>query len=628
MEVIANDKLKPSWNRSKTKYGLDASSIMENDVISNQELKERKERIHILFQTSTPILENLFSTIKDLPFIIAVSDRDGYIVSLWGEHLPFMSQTKHVRVDLGTNWNEKVKGTNAIGTALTEQKAVHIYGEEHFCDSVKFLTCYSAPLFSSTGELLGVLDVSGDISMHNPYLMQMIVSAAQACQSQLLLKSANQELTFLLHETDVLATHYQQPLVAVDENGLITRINERASRILEHPTKNSVGQHLCNWITQTEMESILNLNKSSTVPLALNSSSKNATKNAWFVTPVQDKRKKRFILTKNPPTKNHHEESKLPPKSFIYDCPKAYKILQFSRSVAKTDATIFLHGESGTGKENIAQEIHTYSKRTGDFIVINCGAIPKELMESELFGYEKGAFTGANKHGKTGKAQAAHNGTLFLDEIGEMPLASQIVLLRLLEEREIVPIGSNRTEKVNIRVVAATNKDLMKEVEQGNFREDLYYRLTEIEINMVPLCKRSDFSKLVTYFLHMFSEELQINNIHLTDAVFQKLASYHWPGNIRELKNVVRKTLYHAWFVQESDTITTQSLPELRYANDAEYPANTKHEKDLVSNAIIEANGNLSEAARHLNISRTTLYRKIRENDDLTKKLREIRNQL
>ncbi|MDI3328908.1 MAG: transporter substrate-binding protein [Alicyclobacillaceae bacterium] len=293
------------------------------------------------------------------------------------------------------------------------------------------------------------------------------------------------------------------------------------------------------------------------------------------------------------------------------------EVIEEAKHAARTEANILILGESGTGKELLAHAIHNGSlRRDGPFVAINCAAIPKNLIESELFGYVEGAFTGAKKGGKIGKFEAAHNGTLFLDEVGELPLEVQAALLRALQQKEIVRVGDHVPVHVNVRIIAATNRDLQTEIAyKGTFRADLYFRLNVFELRMPPLRERlEDIPDLVRFFLDELGEQYSIKK-HVTPAALQKLMRYSWPGNIRELRNVIERA-YHTHPGQEIDDIT---LPgETRVGLPAPSRSRTANrkldlvEKETIYRTLMETEWNISYAAKILGISRTTLYRKIK----------------
>nr|WP_255783334.1 sigma 54-interacting transcriptional regulator [Oceanobacillus alkalisoli] len=290
------------------------------------------------------------------------------------------------------------------------------------------------------------------------------------------------------------------------------------------------------------------------------------------------------------------------------------------RKVANTNVTVLITGESGTGKEVIAQGIHHLSKQVhGPFISVNCAAIPEQLFESELFGYDDGAFTGAKKGGKPGKFELAKHGTIFLDEIAEMPLTLQIKLLRVLQEREFERIGATNKQRLQARVIAATNQDIKKMVGQGKFRKDLYYRLNIIELTIPPLRERTDdIPPLISHYLNKFSENYSMAVKQLTSDAMKAFIHYNWPGNVRELMNMMERLV----ILTEGDKIGSEHLPSYMIdyhavQNNNKSPAvqlkmnEETAEKQLIKVALEQANGNKTEAAKMIGIHRTTLYQKI-----------------
>lgn len=288
---------------------------------------------------------------------------------------------------------------------------------------------------------------------------------------------------------------------------------------------------------------------------------------------------------------------------------------KYGRRAANSLCTVLIEGESGTGKEIMARAIHKVSRPNGPFIVINCGAIPMELLQSELFGYESGAFTGAKREGMPGKFELAHNGTLFLDEIGEMPLSMQVSLLRFLQDKTITRIGGQKEKTVDVRIVAATNRNLQKEVSLGNFREDLYYRLNVFLMKMPALREHlEDIPLIARHTLSILSINYNRLSIKISDDALKALQEYNWPGNVRELKNILEKAVIYS----EGDTITTDSLPEQIKVKKSvffsENPINLKDMEILVIKEALERNRwNITRSAKELGITRVTLYNKMGE---------------
>ncbi len=305
--------------------------------------------------------------------------------------------------------------------------------------------------------------------------------------------------------------------------------------------------------------------------------------------------------------------AKSPFNKLIGETPVTKKIKLTAKNIAKKPCNVLIRGESGTGKELLAEAIHWESGRKGPFVPINCGAIPRELLQSELFGYEEGTFTGARKGGRKGKFEIADCGTLFLDEIGEMPTDMQVSLLRVLQDKMITRLGGNVQKKVDVRIIAATNTNLEEAIARGAFREDLYFRLGVVNITTPPLRQRQDDIPLITkHVLKSLCQEYQLHEPVIEKEVMVLLKNYYWKGNVRELRNVVESALLTC----TGDRIARESLPNylLQTRENVHAMGNIQnYEKKAVIDALNSSNGNISRAAKILGITRNTLYKKIDE---------------
>ncbi|MGF7089569.1 transcriptional regulator of acetoin/glycerol metabolism [Kroppenstedtia sanguinis] len=609
--------IKQSWERSR-ELGVERHRAV-NDILKGGELKDRQDNLREFFQATDDILEHLFLQFKQSEFMVIVSDSDSYIVNAWGEP-PFSERAKNVWLDTGANWDESVKGTNAIGTAIFEKKPISVVGDEHFCKENHFLSCYAAPIYSPTGELLCILDVSGDARSHHPHTLGMVVAAAQACEARLTLQQTKNELTLALNENNLLLNEHHQPLLSVNQDGVITRLNRQAAKMLGQSIQECIGKPLSNWF-QEETDEILSSNGYSSRVVSLKSA-ENDKQTKWMVHAVLDNRKRLYhgMVKPIPRRKSKNEID----SHFVSECEKMKKALNIAQAIAPTKATVLIQGETGSGKDWVARTIHNSSGRNGPFLVVNCGALPENLIESELFGYEKGAFTGAHKEGKKGKFEAADQGTLFLDEIGELPLASQTVLLRVLEEKHVTRIGGHRPRPVDVRIVAATNRDLPVEIQKGTFRSDLYYRLCEFEIRIPPLREREDIPQMIDFFLEEMANELEADYLYLDDLGMKKLTMYHWPGNVRELKQVVRQACYNAFILRKSRVISASDIDHPQMNMKQGFLLENQEEK-TIREVLEKTNCNISESSRLLGISRTTLYRKISQYESLKNLKKEMK---
>ncbi len=637
-----------SHQRSK-QFGVNPEYVV-NDILTGGELDDRQVKLGPLLSIAEAVLKPLYTFLEQRSFMVLISDVDGYILSSWGKS-PFTERAKTVQLSTGANWHERVKGTNAIGTALLEKKPVSVVGKQHYCYENHFLTCYAAPLYTSTGELIGILDISGDVRAHHPHTLGMVTAAAMACQSRLLLEEARRELTLTLHEADAMMQTSAQPLISVDGEGKITRMNQAAAEMFNVQASQCIGQPLEMIFGNRYASDILSLASGDMAEVRLKKRAHANESDTWIVRAVKDERKQLFstILSRRPssagpPANSGRTEEASQADAFLKDtkiiasCPKIKQVFALIQHVAQTNATVLIRGETGTGKEIAARELHRQSGRKGPFVVVNCGAIPESLIESELFGYEKGAFTGAQQKGQMGKFEAAHLGTLFLDEIGELPLASQAVLLRVLEEKRVTRVGSHESKPVDVRIVAATNRDLYKEIALKRFRADLYFRLNEMEILLPPLRERTDLDELIHHFLHEIASELGIHHLSIDPAAMRKLRQYSWPGNIRQLRHVIRQAAYQAHIIKRKNIIHAEDLRlphEEQNENDfiifrsegetgittatVTTTTTVPDEETRIASALRKTKGNISQAARLLHMGRTTLYRKLKQYPSLIK---------
>jgi transcriptional regulator of acetoin/glycerol metabolism len=565
-----------SWKRCH-ELGLKPSDPVDDAILTESRihalLRNNEQTIHYAEQ----VFDQMHASIKQSGQIALLIDAEGTIIHTVGD-VDFSRRALAVQLQVGANWAEERKGTNAIGVALTERKPVRVHAEEHYFNSNHFLTCASAPIFNSIGELIGVINISGKQEHYHAYTFPLACLAAASLQNKMLLEESKKEHLITLKELEHTAQHHPLPLLTLSRDNRILRANYAAIRIVGH---DAIGKEF----TKMEGFSVETIH--------------NEHQKLWQSVSIR---------------KQAEDEQHLYTfKEIIGTCPTILQKKELAYKAAATDYPILLLGESGVGKELFAQSIHTASLRyAGPFIALNCSAIPDSLIESELFGYARGAFTGANKDGNTGKFEAAHKGTIFLDEIGDMPLRAQAALLRVLQEGVITPVGSAKSKAIDVRIVSATNKDLAAEVKAGRFRADLYYRLKGIHIALPALRERSDVILLAVHLLQKHATPCPV----LTEAAQHKLLAYSWPGNIRELNGILMQAIFlaegraidaeHLMLEQTDGFVQAESGDDhLHTLKDAEITA--------IKKALKATEWNLSKAASHLKIGRTTLYRKIEE---------------
>ena len=443
-----------------------------------------------------------------------------------------------------------------------------------------------------------------------------------------------------IDEASLLETMLAAPdelIVVVNKNGYIENMSQAYGDFLGIQIQNAIGRHVTEVIENTRMDIVVKTGVPETgetqdihgekmiatrIPIRKNGMVIGAygrvlVRNTRELHMLHDKLSSiEMELNMYKRTFEKINTAKYTVDDIIGDCSIMQDLKDSVRKVAKTNSNVLIMGESGTGKELFAHSIHAGSmRRKAPFVCVNCGSIPEQLIESELFGYEEGAFTGARKGGKIGLFPAAHGGTIFLDEIGELPLSMQVRLLRVLQDREIQRVGSNVREKVNVRVVAATNRNLYQMVKKGEFRSDLYYRLNVVTLHLPLLRERKeDLPLLIQMILSKISKKESLGAIEISREAMDHLLRYDWPGNVRELENVLERAIN---FTDAGEKIKAKNLPERITGSMVsrtvmplkELMENT--EKDAIKDALLRCRNCKAKAANELGISRTTLYEKM-----------------
>ncbi|XER11909.1 Acetoin dehydrogenase operon transcriptional activator AcoR [Sporomusa aerivorans] len=626
-------KVSPTDNRIHLQLEYTSLQVM---------LRQNQELIRI----AKPFMENLYKIVTGSGFVVCLTDVRGYIMEILGDKDTLLNPIT-VSFFQGASWSEEEAGTNAIGTALVIKRPIQVSGSEHYCRKHHCLTCSAAPILDAQGNLLGILDVSGESTAAHLHTLGMVVAAAEAIMAQLGIRKKNNELKVINHRLTNIFNTMSDGVILVDNNGVISELNPVAQKILDADlgkpeVKPGVQVESILGTKQTFIRRMLKCKESCLdVEIMLDTgqglshclaSGEPVTDEQGFVTggviilrPIKQIQSlvNRFI--------GHYGTLQF--SDIIGESKAILEAIRIASLAATTMANVLLQGESGTGKEIFAQAIHNRSdRRAGPFIAVNCGAIPRELIGSELFGYGDGAFTGAKRGGKPGKFELACGGTLFLDEIGDMPLEQQVALLRVLQERKVNRIGCDKVIPIDVRVICATNKHLMKEVEKGTFRKDLYYRLDVISITIPPLRERpEDIVPLFNHFLEKLDK--QSRRLVVSPEVIERLVRYSWPGNVRELQNVVERIVS----LTEGQLITLANLPQdicnRQPASVAGIVANSpddtrpesvcrreqrrvylaENERQEIVALLSSHRGNVSLTAKSMGVSRNTLYRKMKQ---------------
>jgi transcriptional regulator of acetoin/glycerol metabolism len=620
-----NNQILQSWRRCRDAE-VDPVKGRGEKFMAVKELEHESGK---LVELARPVMNTLYHCVKGSAFIIVLVDRKGYILKTVGG-LKALKQAERLCFGPGANWSEEWVGTNAIGTALALGQPVQVTGTEHYCESHHPWTCSTAPIRNQAGEIIGFLDLSGPRERVSVHQLGLVVGAAHAIEDRIVLDESCGKLYDMNQYLEAILNSVSEAIIAVNGEGLITGINKVAAKVFHRHPREVLGTNINPYMDHdgrlvrffntraagfTKEEIILKLpdGKASYV----------ATANPVF---SDNNDNKGFIITFSPTRKTCFQ---MPPRKgtivkfsfgdIIGESKSIRQSMEMAKRVAPGPSTVLILGESGTGKELFAQAIHSASDyRSGPFVSLNCGAIPRELIQSELFGYADGAYTGAKRGGSSGKFETANGGTLFLDEIGEMPLEMQLNLLRALEEHAIVPIGGETAIPIDVRIVAATNKSLFEEVSKGRFREDLYYRLNVISIALPPLRARDgDVRLLATYWVEMISRKMGLEKKTMAPEVLKRLEKYHWPGNVRELVNAVE----YAVNLSPGEEISLKHLPPAVRKIGFEKPRPgvdkimtlSALEKGAVKKALLYYNGNITKASKALGIGRNTFYDKMKK---------------
>ncbi|WP_027179357.1 sigma-54-dependent Fis family transcriptional regulator [Maridesulfovibrio bastinii] len=547
--------------------------------------------------------------------------------------LEVLRQADRLNFGPGANWAEECVGTNAIGTALSTGRPMQVFGEEHFCQSHHLWNCTAAPILDPHGRIWGCFDISGPTSSDHSKNMELVLQATRALEQRLSSLYCSELEGHLGSLFSSMFNSVMTGVISLDASGKIISASSAAETLLGSPWGTLRGQRARDYF---DYDDFLAKTKHSSMskPIVmrclvnpdlfvrgLTIYSSTGSRLDTVVTICEKQTHHQFAVSdeRNQYNNQSTEESPEGFEHILHTSKCMGQVIRKAARAARTPSTVLLYGESGTGKELFARGIHKSGPRSEKpFIAMNCGAFSEELIQSELFGYNAGAFTGALKQGRAGRFQRADKGVLFLDEISEMPLSQQVNLLRVLEEKQVVPVGGTTPQPVDVKIVAATNKDLFKLVKQGQFREDLYYRLNVVGIELPPLRDRGDDVVLLAEFhLKRMCEDFGIECDGMTEEVRDILMHYEWPGNVRELVNCIEYAINN----MSESWLEAKHLPEslVDKTKDAHTPIALLSSgftlKDMEANTIREAldfyDGNISKTAKALGIGRNTLYAKM-----------------
>lgn len=665
-DLVREQLIAHSWQRCKA-AGLSHDSQPDIHRSSVGEMSAALDKNQTLLQTTQdkvlPYYDNLLANSNCL---VMLSDNQGQVLNTWNQQRANFKLHNNMFTS-GVHWQESLVGTNAIGTAIETGSIVQINHNEHYLLANRFMTGAAAPIFDTSNRMLGVIDVSSDTYMPQAHTVGMVKLMSLAVSNQIILANYQPRYFSIWFNTSPENLNSQwSALVIFDEKGEIIATNQRAKTVLGSEL---VLQNV-EAIFQTDMRQLMAQGAAQTFPLSTHTRLNFYAKMSTPQGSVQNI-SKNFPPEQSTPVANSTLESSLPSSVLALDLPvtatvahseakpKCHnqllaldfgdpvmaKAIKQATKMLNKDIPILINGETGVGKELFVSALHNSSDRAGEELVaVNCAAIPHDLVESELFGYAKGAFTGANSKGYVGLIRKANKGTLFLDEIGDMTVHIQTRMLRVLQERQVTPLGSTESYPVDFKLVAATHRHLKKDVETGSFRQDLFYRISGLNIRLPALRERQDKAALIEHLLTTYSDEEY--NSHLSESVLAAFESHPWPGNIRQLINVIQV----ATAMAEDEAIDFEHLPDdffddLKFdinelqqntqstnkqssdavtilVNDKSTVQNQSQAQTCTSESTDEDNWlavyrqhdeNVSKSAKALGVSRNTLYKKLRD---------------
>ncbi|MES9991352.1 MAG: sigma-54-dependent Fis family transcriptional regulator [Candidatus Thiodiazotropha sp.] len=608
-----------SWRRCRDEHGLDPGMSPDPVIIDRDDLRQRLNTYERLLDIARVEMTDLYQQLAGSGHAIMLTDKDGILLNFIGDP-QFTDAAAHAGMQLGAVWSESVQGTNGMGTCLVEQKPLVIHKQSHFFSRNASLTCSAAPIFDPHGEILAVLDASSESKMAQQHTMVLLNMSAQVIENRVFFCAMKEAFVLRFHSRSEFLSTLGEGAIAFDPDGKILAINRSAMFQLNLESPQQIVGHPINQLFTTSFSSLL----------------KNVHSHAFPIRESQHGR--RFFATLQAPEKgcrsnvtppwaksttvckgdnNDYLGSTDSLDALHFDEPRMKRNVKTAVKLIERDVPCMLFGETGTGKEMFARALHSASSRhQKPFVAVNCASLPESLIESELFGYRPGAFTGASREGNRGKIVQADGGTLFLDEIGDMPLHLQARLLRVLEEREVTPLGGEKPIKVSIKLISATHHNIKNMVEDGDFREDLYYRLHGVSLTMPPLRERTDKLQLIKHIAQLEAETAE--DLTWEPEALKLLENFPWPGNIRQLRNVLRTTTA----LCEDHMVTINDLPEEirnivyddEFADGPETNLNALAiaERDALLSELEEMHWNISRVAKKLGLSRNTLYRRMK----------------
>lgn len=621
-----------SWRRCQG-ASVDPAIYQAPPPIKENSLHSLQTECSELLTASTPVMASARDFLAETGTVMVLTDQSGTILNLEGD-MSTRGAAEDVHLLSGANWSELACGTNAIGTALAVGHAVQIHSAEHYCAGIKRWSCAATVVRDPYDKsILGVVDVSALTESYNRLSLALVLATAGRIENRLAKLELDIRYRLLEECVDRLSSRTTDGVIVFDRRGRAIKSNGRSSAIfsdlgigdaaigpeglaslsLRWNKGKDVPEELPDWIRREWLEPVIengeHIGSVLTLPSRRGSMLAGSSRSSASAAGSETADKGGF-------------------EKVIGKSDALMQAISRAQQLAKSRVPVLLLGETGVGKDVFARCIHeSGASKDAPFVALNCGGFSRELLSSELFGYAEGAFTGARQGGAIGKIEAASGGTLFLDEIGEMPLDLQPHFLRVLEEGEVYRIGENKPRKVSFRLIAATNRDLRKEIQSGGFRMDLFYRVAVTSINIPSLRDRADdIASLGKYFLAQLAQRHDMPLRTLSPAVLTVLQQHAWPGNIREFRNVMESMLLTSGnTVLDVDDLPPHLLSPLSASpvvpavaepvamDDPPILTSLENaEREVILTAIVKHGGNMTAAAREAGIAKSTLYVKLK----------------
>jgi transcriptional regulator of acetoin/glycerol metabolism len=620
-------------HRRSLGYGLQPEFPAQFSPLAHDELSALIEKNRLLHAHAVPAMETLYQQIVNTHNMVILTDASGVIVHSLGDE-DFLEKANRVALQPGVTWSEASKGTNAIGTAIAEKSPVLVHADQHYLAANHFLTCSAAPIADHLGNVVGVLDVSGDRRAFHKHTMALVRMSALMIENQLFSATFEDVITLHFHTRSEFIGTLMEGIASFSPGGRFLAANRNGlfqlglpyTALQSHTFSSLFGLPLSALYEhyRTAAPGLLNLcmhngvRVSGRAQLRLANNVFQQSLTSERTSPVAPAKAAAPVATASQAATQARRLSGL--RYLRTGDPQLELVIDKVNRVLGHDIPIMIMGETGTGKELLAQAIHNDSPRAmSPFVAVNCASIPETLIESELFGYEDGAFTGARKKGATGKILQANGGTLFLDEIGDMPFSLQARLLRVLQERMVTPLGSAKSIPVNVELICATNHNLRERISKGMFREDLYYRLNGLVVKLPPLRERTDLETVVKKILAAVSDN---GGYRVSPQILALFHQHRWPGNFRQLTNLLRTAIVMAGDEEEiclrhmpddflDDIDDSQPAPAVAEGLRTQGANLAEMEQSVIMQALEAHGGNVSATARALGVSRNTIYRKV-----------------